>query len=228
MGEGGTVTDYAVILTHNRPELLKLCMAAISPQVDRVVVVDNASSPPVRIDHDWAMNAELLHDPVQPPSLGRMWNDQLQRISYAEQWDDHPWNVAVLCDDAIAPAGWFAAVRDGMRSHDAAAACTHAIAPVTVHQHKTAPDSDIFNRMTGWAFMLAGEKNVRADESMLWWWVDSSLDWTARQNGGMVICPGPVVPNERMGTWTNVKPELAEQAGRDRLAFAAKWGHNPW
>ncbi len=36
----------AVILTHNRPELLAACVGAIRGQVDTVLVVDNASAPP--------------------------------------------------------------------------------------------------------------------------------------------------------------------------------------
>lgn len=223
------MTDYAVVLTHNRPEVLKRCLAAIAPQVDRVIVVDNASDPRVQIGLDWPANAELIYEPAQPPNLAWLWNQQLNRIENIEKWDPHSvWSVAMLCDDAIVPDGWFDAVVSGMGIHKAAAGCTHAILPVTQFIFKTEPDSDVFNRMTGWAFVLAGEKSLRADETMHWWFCDTDLDWSARAAGGMVIVPGSVVPNEYSGTWTNAKPELTEQAGRDRGAFAAKHGTCPW
>lgn len=216
--------SYAVVLTHNRPELLQRCLEAIAPQVDKVIVVDNASSPPVALSR-WIRpsNVQLVTDPSQPPNLSRMWNTQFDRIArmekYAEQWD-----VAVLCDDAIAPPGWFTAARDGMRAADAAAASTHAIHAIEQPIIKTTPDGDLFNRMCGWAFMLAGEKGIRADEEMHWWYVDDDISFQARKAGGMVIVPGPVVPNEIPNGWTNAKQELGAQAGQDRAVFQAKWG----
>lgn len=223
------MTDYAVILTHNRPELLDQALAAIASQVDQVIVVDNASDPPVQIKIGWPLNVELITDPTQPPNLAKLWNAQFDRIASIEKWKPcSVWSVAVLCDDAIAPEGWFDDVVTGMGIHQAAVGCTHAIAPVSEFIHKTVPDSDIYNRLTGWAFVVAGEKGLRADESMHWWWCDTSLDWSARQAGGMVICPGPVVPNGVSNGWTNAKPELGAQVGLDRDAFERKWGWNPW
>jgi hypothetical protein len=37
-----------------------------------------------------------------------------------------------------------------------------------------------------------------------------------------------MVPNGQPNHYTNVKPELGEQAGRDRSTFEAKWGRCPW
>lgn len=221
---------YAVILTHNRPELLAAAMRAIAPQVDRVIVVDNASEPPVRITGEWwAMNAELITDPTQPPNLAALWNEQLRRIAAYEDFvPDSTWEVALLCDDAITPPGWFDCCRREMRSAGAAAACTSAFSPIQTPIFKTEPDSDIYTRMTGWAFVVAGEKAVRADESMRWWWCDTDFDWRLRAAGGVVIAPGPVVPNVHPGGWTNAKPELGTQAGVDRARFAEKWGWTPW
>lgn len=224
------MTSYAIVLTHNRPELLHQCLAAISPQVDRVHVVDNASNPPMRkLLQDWPLNVVMYEDSTQPPNLSRMWNAQLSHIARIEQAHSSPeWEVAVLCDDAIAPSGWFSAASEGMRKFGAAAGCTHAINPVPDYLVKYAPDGDIWNRMCGWAFVLAGEKGLRADESMHWWWTDTSIDFESRLNGGMVVSPGPVVPNILPNAWTNAKAELSEQAGKDRLAFAVRWGTNPW
>lgn len=222
------MTSYAIILTHNRPEMLQRCVAAIAPQVDRVIVLDNASDPPMTEMFqrtDWPENTEFYVEPMQPPNLAKLWNMLFHYISVEEEYSEHEaWDIAVLCDDAIAPPDWFATVRDGMRAHNAAAACTHPLYPIFSPIVKTEPDADLFNRMCGWAFMLAGEKHLRADVNMHWWYVDDDLSNQARLNGGLVILPGPQVPNELPNGWTNAKPELSAQAGRDRAEFHDKWG----
>lgn len=224
------MSSYAIVLTHNRPELLAQCIDAISPQVDRVHIVDNASDPPVRRAlTSWPRNVTVFEDPTQPPNLSKLWNAQMDLIQHIEETHNSlEWNIAFLCDDSIAPEGWFQAAISGMRQFGAAAGCTHAINPIGDFVFKGAHDGDIWNRMTGWAFVLSGEKKLRADESMKWWWCDSDLDWQARLAGGMVISPGPLVHNTHPNGWTAAKPELAEQTGRDRGAFVAKWGSAPW
>lgn len=222
------MTRYAIVLTHNRPEMLLRCVRAIAPQVDCVMVVDNASDPPVRIGpEEWPLNTMLYQDPSQPPNLAKLWNRQLDVIARRET-SAAAWEVAMLCDDSIVPLDWFRIVSDGMRAHRAVAGSTGPLGPRNDYLLQTQLTENVYERMCGWAFMLAGEKGLRADDSMHWWFCDSDLDWTARQNGGMVICPGPSVPNELPGHWTNAKPELGTQAGLDREAFRVKWGQCPW
>ena len=215
---------YAIILTHNRPELLRQCLDAIQPQVDRVLVIDNASSP--RADAKGVKGA-VMYVPDQPPNLSDLWNRGFRWIEWspgrAEQWD-----VAMLCDDVIVPEGWFHAVSSCMRELGATAGCTHSWHPVTTPILKKEPDGDIYNRMQGSAFVLAGEVGLRADESMHWWWCDTDLDFMARLKGGMVIAPGLTAHNIHPNDFTNNVPGLAEQAGRDGQTFAAKWGGRPW
>lgn len=217
---------YGVVLTHNRPDLLARCVAAAAPQLDLLLVIDNASTPPATVDG--YNNVLVVHDDGQPPNLARMWNRALDAFQAWRPAHTIRWDVAVLCDDAILPDGWVHAVSTCMREHGAAAASTHQYTPVTEPVVKTAMDSDIHNRMCGWAFMLAGEKRLRADETMHWWYLDTAIDVDARLNGGMVIVPGPVVFNERPNDFTCSVPGLAERAGRDRQAFAAKYGSVPW
>lgn len=220
------MNDYAVVLTHNRLELLWPCVESISPQVDQVVVVDNASDPPVPPD-EWPTNVEVVYESEQPPNLARFWNHQLERIA---GWHDADaaWNVALLCDDVMVPSDWYERVANGMREHGCAAASAHQYTPLSAPIVKREPDTDIMNRMCGWAFMLAGEMGLRADESMHWWWVDTSVDWDSRVKGGTVIVPGPVAENQRPNDFTYSVPGLADQAGRDGEAFTAKYGWRPW
>jgi len=219
----------AIILTHNRPALLAECVTSIAPQVRIVMVIDNASDPPVRAaTFPLPLPADLLltYVPDQPPNLSRLWNFALDALA---KNTPSPRYVAFLCDDTTVPDGWFTAVTQAMRDTGAAAGCSNPWG----HQHpprvKTEPDGDIMGRMPGWAFVLDTTKGIRADESMKWWFCDTDLDIQARQCGGMVMVGGYPVPNHRPGEYTNSKPELGEQAGRDREAFAAKYGGGiPW
>lgn len=220
---------YAIILTHNRPRLLVECVAAISPQVDVTLVIDNASHPPVdpgslsaTVEHPVA----VAHVPDQPPNLAHLWNRGLDMVNQLAA--GQPWHAAVLCDDAIAPPGWFAAVTQAMDETGAVIGYSNPWGHQHPPQVKTQPDADIMGRMPGWAFILNGASGLRADETMHWWWLDTDLDRRARQAGGVVMIGGYPVPNSQPNHYTNIHPHLAEQAGRDRARFAEIWGKVPW
>ena len=224
-----TPPRYAIILTHNRPELLAQCVAAIRLQADVTIIIDNASEPAVAPE-DFPLEGGgpflLINDPLQPPNLSYLWNrgfDAVSRLNNSPQWD-----VAVLCDDVTVPEGWFDTVSTCMRDHGAAAGSTHQWREVGQPILKQLPDRDLQNRMCGWAFVLAGEKRIRADEDLMWWWCDTDLDWQARGNGGMVICPGPVAKNIHPNEWTSRIPLLNQRSGLDSEVFARKWGGRPW
>lgn len=213
-----TVPRYAIIPTHNRPARLLALVASLGRQCDRIVVLDNASDPPV--DRDKLLTAtdaqvDVIRDPEQPPHLSRFWNVMLDRI--AEDADGF-YDVAILNDDAIVPAGWYDACSNGLRNHDTA---------VIAHTTPTRPalltelGNDPGNRMTPHAFVLRGESELRADEAMRWWYFDSDLDQRARQAGGVLSVRGPRVLNSLANTTT--KGALAEQAEKDRATFDGKW-----
>jgi glycosyltransferase involved in cell wall biosynthesis len=222
----------ALILTHNRQELLDQAVAAIMPQVDIVLVIDNASDPRATVNKD----VNLLYVPDQPPNLANLWNRGFDwfkairalRRDYQKLYCDQGMDIAMLCDDAIVPEGWFAAVTAAMRQTGAATGCSNPWGTPHEPRVKTAPDSDIAGRMVGWAYVIDADKELRADESMRWWWQDTSLDFESRLNGGMVMVGGYPVPNSRPGEYTNIVPGLGEQAGRDAEAFVARWGYRPW
>lgn len=198
-----------------------------------IFILDNASDPAVTAQDFFGIvgfdDVSVIHIGLQPPNLAYNMN---VGFDAAEEWanDDcwSKWNVVMLCDDIDLPDGWVSTVTSNMREAGAAAASTHTIRPTPQPILKTQPDSDIVNRMQGSAFVVAGEKGIRADESMQWWWQDQDLDWQARLNGGMVIAPGPVAVNQRPNDFTYSVPGLGEQAGRDGEAFQTKWGWKPW
>ena len=219
----------AVILTHNRNELLRRCIDAVCAQVSHIVVIDNGSSPRVTRDVTGPCVRTLIYDPTQPPNLAQLMNDGLDVVArWAQEQSADAWDVAILCDDVAPAPNWFDSVRNCMRLHNCVAGSTHQAIPVTAPIVKLQPDRDIYNRMQGSAFIMAGETGLRADERMHWWWQDTDVDWQARLAGGMVIAPGPVVVNSQPNHFTNLRPELSERAGLDGLVFEQKWGFRPW
>lgn len=213
---------FAVILTHNRPELLRQTWQAIGPQVDMVIVIDNASDPAVEMESAEGWRTVVLRILEQPPNLARLWNIGIAAATDVATPGEQPY-VAVLCDDAAIPEGWFAAVTDLMKLTGAVVGCSGHGTRV-----KTEPDSNLGERMPGHAWILDPISTVRPDESMAWWWCDTDIDWQARKAGGMAMVDGFYVHNIHPNDWTMRRPELGEQAGQDGLAFVAKWGWRPW
>lgn len=227
--------DFAVVLTHQRQDMLDETVAAIAPQVDRVLIIDNASDPPVE-QFRYVPNGKVYYVPDQPPNLARLWNFALDKINDANTsivgrtlapLADHH-DVAFLCDDSPPWPGWFDTVRFTMHEYGCDAASTGQYGAVSSPLVKRQPDGDIYTRMHGAAFILCGKSGIRADERMHWWWLDTDIDWQARHGRGMVIVPGQPVENRLPNHWTVTKPELGEQAGRDREAFRVKHGWVPW
>lgn len=227
-----TVPRYAIIPTHNRPARLLALVTSLGRQCDAIVIVDNASTRPVDAVKLQAAvpdgcTVEVIRDEEQPPNLARFWNVMFDRcaelaLRLGEPLREHDgpilWDVAVLNDDSIVPAGWYDACSTALREHPTA---------VIAHTTPTRPalltelGNDPGNRMTPHAFVLRGESGLRADEAMRWWYFDSDLDQRARQAGGVLSVPGPKVLNSLANTTT--RGVLAEQAEKDRAAFEAKW-----
>lgn len=223
------IPNLAFILTHNRPHLLRRCIEQIIPQVTQVCVIDNASDPPVDWEHVSPPVHTLIHDPLQPPNLAELMNVGFEWAErYARHWSHERWNTVVLCDDVIIPDDWVNCVTGVLRALSCDAGSTHQQVPVVEPLVKTLLDTDIYNRMQGSACVFRGETGLRADERMHWWWQDTDLDFQARTRGGTVICPGPVVVNERPNDFTYSVPGLAERAGLDGEVFREKWGFKPW
>lgn len=214
-----------MVPTHNRPDALTRCLLAIAPQVDMVLVVDNASDPPALAPDD-LRNVVVVQDPEQPPNLSRMWNKAFDSLERHRHPSWHRWDIAVLNDDATVPAGWMDAVAGPMRELDAAAACSVGAVNGSVEVFGPAAQPSTQSRLTGWAFVLRGELQLRADERLRWWCGDDDLSAKARQSGGLVRVPGYLVTNEFADqTTTGI---LAEQATVDMATFVEIWGQRPW
>jgi hypothetical protein len=231
----------AVVATHNRPMELLRCVEALAPQVDVIVVVDNASDPPVEsprripsgsvrhVDID-TTRVQVLRDLEQPPNLSRLWNLGLDWLAdYFAGGDVEGYDVAVVNDDATVPAGWFDALSAAMHDIGADAASHDPFGRVPPGQSMLIPRSSemsVLNRLAGWAFVLRGEwDGARFDETFRWWCGDDDISYRARGKG-FVLVGGLHVPNEHANQSTT--GVLAEQTALDMQAFVDKHGRRPW
>ena len=226
MNYKGLRPRFAVIPTNGRA-CLKDCLMAISPQVDSTILVYTVpwKDGEVRPHPHFGV---ALRD-VGSPNISRWWNEGLdictQVMDMTEGDTPGRYDVAILNDDVIVPPGWFDAVSDGMRMYECAAACSGApnSSPVLLQRPGPVP---LHTRLQGFAFILAGEKGIRANEELRWYFSDDYIDWRARELGGMVMVPGHSVnhlyPNEQM------TGELHQFSAEDAAKFKEIWGVMPW
>jgi hypothetical protein len=220
-------TRYAVIPTHNRPAYLYNLVRQLAGSCDTVVIIDNASDPPVEhTNFGDDVNVLVIRDQEQPPNLARLWNVGLAAVHALEAPTSDAWDVAILNDDVELPSGWYDYVAGALRSHDVIAASGDAYGNVKAPLVRRDKHSSLGTRMCPWAFVIRGECGVEADEQLRWWWQDTDIEWRLAITGGVVVMPGYVAKN--LGANSTTHGLLAEQAGRDGETFARKWGQRPW
>lgn len=218
----------AVIPARDRHDLLDDCINSVIDQVDRVIVIDNLSDPPIDPD-PWHGKAGVVRVPMDPPNISILWNVGIELAdAAAHQTGADRWDIAVLNSDVVIPAGWIDKLSTAMRSTTAVLAYPDQHGGTRQILHTRAEPIDLRQRITGYAYMLRGEHGLRLDEDLAWWYGDDSLDWEAREWGGALLVPGLAVEHRAPNISTNERPELGEQAGRDRETFRKKWGRTPW
>jgi hypothetical protein len=237
--EGGPVTRLrlAVVTTRDRPGDYADCVDAISPQVDAVIPVvhtPSGYSPPQYVldivqgfdifepqDRDYSRPGFYAPDVVvmdapylagygiyaeDPPNISRMWNLGLEMAKDYSRRAGLPYDVAILNDDAVVPSDWFARVTAEMRKTGAAAGCVRRV------------DDP---RMSGFAFVLNGDLDLRADEQFQWWYGDDDLQRQAEAAGGVAFAAGEGVEHRCPNSTTvGVLREVADQ---DRARYYEKW-----
>lgn len=228
------IPRYAVVPTHNRHDQLAALIKALGPQCDHILIIDNASTPPVT--SMWLAvasgftNTVVIVDDEQPPNLSRLWNRGIDLAALGARVFGKPaWDVAVLNDDAVVPPDWWDNVSGAMRGLGMMAACADprgVLGPSQVRIFRGDAPCSTSTRLAGWAFMLRGEAQLRADERLRWWYGDDLLSLQARNLGGLVHVGGVAVGNVFADQST--VGVLAEQAGRDRQTFIDITGRQPW
>lgn len=226
---------YAVIPTRDRHDMLADCVDSLlaGPQVLRVVVVDNGSSPPVDASR-WGGGVTVLRWPQDPPNISTLWNAGLDWVAAdvarmtakgSLGWEE--WNVLVVNDDVICPPRLVETLGNRMRATSAVLAYPDQTGGRSEILHTRTEPVPLSQRITGYAFLLRGEEGLRADPLLAWWYGDDDLDWEARERGGALLVPGVPVEHRAPNVQTAASPELTAQAGRDRETFITKWGKAP-
>jgi hypothetical protein len=203
----------AVVTTHDRPGDYADCVESIAPQVDLIVTVAHAPAEYVwgalvrdcLIRQKSEVTASVVQYQAEVPNISRMWNLGIERVE--EVSAGRPYDVAVLNDDVVLPGDWFEWVTAAMRREDAAAGCTRRAADP---------------RMSGYAFILNGDRGLRADEQFRWWYGDDDLERQAKAAGGVAFVDGPEVEHRHPNSTT--VGALAQVAKEDRGRYKRKWG----
>jgi GT2 family glycosyltransferase len=221
----------AVIPTRNRHDLLADCINSVIDQVDRVIVIDNLSDPPIDPE-PWHGKVGVAAVPIDPPNISQLWNIGLSLAANAAEAARNPddfteFDVAVLNSDVIVPPGWVHALSTAMRATPAVLAYPDQHGGTALRLHTRPEPIDLRQRITGYAYLLRGEMGLRLDESMAWWYSDDDLDWRARASGGALLVPGHPVEHRAPNGSMYERPELHDQALRDRTTFITKWGKAP-
>lgn len=214
------VEIWSVITTHNRHSMLHGLLECLDR--DRTVVIDHASTPPVKV------NCAQLIRVDGPLNLSALWNLGLDTVA---ELAPPGYAVAVLNDDLLLPEGTLERLAEAVVAEGASIAFPDvfghlAAGEVQVRRGQPGPHN-LYTRMTGFCFLLAPGCPLRLDEELAFWYGDDDLEWRAIAENGTVRVGGlalqHLAPNEAVGN-----PALAEQAGKDRDTFIAKWGQPPW
>ena len=164
-----------------------------------------------------------------PVNIPRSWNRGTEWARGEAMAEGYArWNVLYLNDDVVLDvAHVVASLNEALRADP-----SHAVAYPNVHGIPgdgvvaTHSDEMAGQTLSGFCFMLRGEDGFRFDEDLPWWYSDSCLELTVRQQGRKVVCALDAFvehlhPNE------STTGALLEQAHRDEATFAAKWGLDP-
>jgi glycosyltransferase involved in cell wall biosynthesis len=218
------ISTWAVVPTKNRPDLVRQLLASLNGQVQGAVVVDNNDV------HDPIAVAGIklivnVHRPGFPPNLSELLNVGMDVVDTAGAPPE--WNVALLNDDVICPPGWVESLSDAMRATTAVMAYTDRMGRTEPVLYTT-PAPEQSHAATVWACLLRGERHVRMDETMKWWYSDNDLDNTCRRMGGVLAVPGRIPAHLHPSEQTVSSVELSRQAHLDEVTFNDKWRDVVW
>lgn len=193
-----TFPTFAVIASKDRPEMLARLVEQLRPQCCKVFVFDNG--------YDSWLHVRASVVPAHGWPLHAMWNHGLEHVGGGE-----PHNVLIINDDVEVAPDFVAELEAALRSDENA---------------WLAVPGD--GQMTGWAFMLRGEANLRFDEQFAWWYGDTDMVRQVQEAGKKVVCAPNALANHLDPMRSTLEnPERLAQAIEDENRYAAKWGIDP-
>jgi hypothetical protein len=235
-----TRPTYAVMPSMGR-SCLKDALDSLLPQVECLFLVKTEDFTTPGLDPQYADRLSVTDDLRRPKNISRWWNIGITAATaYARVFRQAEFNVLVVNDDIVACPQLVTTLDAGLRGqHDAVRRSSPPGArPVLAYPdnwppynragfHGTAGQVQLSTRISGWCFMLRGEKGVTADENLAWHYGDDDLDWRCREYGGAVMVPGCAVEHLHPNELTARSAELSARTHVDRGVFLAKWGALP-
>lgn len=190
----------------------------------RICVVANGENPPTQEE---IPDATVLTDTEPVYNMPRWWNKGLNWVS--EQNGDEPYEVFIFGSDTMASNHTVVRLAEVLRERDLAATCPdrYGVLPAghVWYEDRLETIRDMRFRMTGYAFVLRGELELRADPQFRSWYIDDDLEWQARGKGGTGMVGGLRVGHPLNGS--PLSPMLRRWATEDREKFKIKWGAYP-
>lgn len=211
------------VVPSNGRECAPAAVAALYPQVDHLAVIE-AGVNPNRIDYIDSITC--LVDDSGEINISRWWNRGLDWAEgIATGLGETEWDVAIINDDVVVPSSWYCYIADDLRALGCVASCSGGTshAPIIYREPGPVP---LTLRLQGFAFVVAGESGIRAEENMRWYYSDDWLDWNARQLGGVVIFPGCHVDHRFPNMQVSHTMQIYNT--EDAQKFKEAWGMTPW
>lgn len=222
------MTNYWAVIPSccREPELRELTSRLLEDDVS-VVIIDTGLPFPFGSEMMTYPGVHLICDGYAPKNISRWWNTGLRYVVNQEGtrhgYAYPDFVVAVLNDDLRVPQGFVQKLGEWLYAVERpAVACPDVYGTGYYHVRS----NDVGPRMPGFAFAMRGDNMIFADETLQWWYGDNDIDWQARARGGVLHVPNLTIQHIYPNSTT--VGELAEQAGRDRETFVAKWGRAPW
>lgn len=221
------IPTWAVVPTKNRHDLVHQLIRSLYGQVQGVIVVDNndVCDEYRSLEVGQTIQVESVHRPGFPPNLSALLNAGISTLDSPGAPEE--WNVVLLNDDVICPPGWARSLSDAMRATSAVMAYTDRMGRTEPVLYTT-PAPEQAHAATVWACMLRGERHIRMDETMKWWYSDNDLDNTCRRMGGVLAVPGAIPQHLHPSAQTMASVELSRQAHIDEVTYNNKWHGVVW
>ncbi|WP_018502970.1 glycosyltransferase family 2 protein [Parafrankia discariae] len=215
---------WAMACCH-RPDIPQMAatLAHMGMPADRVVIVANGPHPPAAADFP---SARVVHYRSPGYNMSRWWNTGFDTIA---ELDPGPREIFVFNADTTADLDTVTRLATALREHDLTAAGPdqHGQFPNgEVFINRQPAPIDLYRRLPGYAFVIAGEHDLRCDPQFRHWWLDDDLEWQARSRRGTGIVGGTRVAHPPNGN--PLSPTLTRWADEDRKKFLKKWGATSW
>lgn len=114
-------------------------------------------------------------------NISKWWNLGLEYIAEKEFINDEEYIVAILNDDAVLPVHWFDKLEQPIKAGASGASGLRF---------------GVSKQISGYAFVLNGHHDIRADESLVWYYGDDDIQRQCESEQGFTLVRRLAVGNK--------------------------------